>query len=206
MDLATLRTNFKRALIRTDVTDAQVDVYLALAQSRVERILRVPANEKMVTYTIVAPYAHPIIPSDLLKVKSLSYNNVVIQKIALKDIIRSASDDGTEEVSTVKWYAREGNTFRLYPRPAAGAVIDLVYWGEFTDMVDDTDENTLAAIAPDVLIYGGLVYAATDYADERKTAFNEQFQLHLSEVMDLGQDDEFGDGPLQVAPSTDTEY
>ncbi len=206
MDLATLRTNFKRALIRTDVTDAQVDVYLALAQSRAERILRVPANEKMVTYTIASVYAHPTVPSDLLKVKALSYNNVVIKKVALKDIIRMASDDGSVLPGTVQFYAREGNKFRLYPIPAENAVIDLVYWGEFEDMTADTDENTLAAIAPDVLIYGGLVYAATDYADERKGAFNEEFQLHMGEVMDLGQDDEFGDGPLQVEPATDVEY
>lgn len=206
MDLATLRTNFKRSIIRTDITDAQIDTYIALAQSRAERQLRIPSNEATATYTITDTYAHPTIPNDLLETKVLYSLNTVIRKKPLKEIIQMADTDGTEEVSTVKWYAREGNQFRLFPRPAEGVVINLIYWGEFVDMVADGDENTLAAIAPDVLIYGALVYAATDYADERKGEFEAQYKIYLQEVMDLQQDDEWGDGPLQIEPSTDQEY
>jgi hypothetical protein len=206
MDLVTLRTNFKRAIIRTDITDAQCNTYLAMAQSRAERGLRVPANEKSATYTIPATYAHPTIPSDLLETKAIYSNNIVLRKKPLKEIIQMADQNGTEEVSTVHYYAREGNQFRLFPRPAEDAEITVIYWGEFADMIADTDENTLAAIAPDVLIYGALTYAATDYADERKGEFNAQYLLHLEEVKDLGQDDEWGDGPLQIEPATDTEY
>lgn len=206
MDLSTLRTNFKRAIIRTDITDAQCNTYLAMAQSRTERKLRVPANEKTATYTIAATYAHPTIPSDLLETKAIYSNNRVLRKKPLKEIIQMADVNGTEEVSTVMYYAREGNQFRLFPRPTEGVEITVIYWGEFEDMTEDTDENTLAAIAPDILIYGALTYAATDYADERKGEFNAQYLLHLEEVMSLGQDDEWGDGPLQIEPSTDVEY
>jgi hypothetical protein len=206
MDLSTLRTNFKRAIIRTDITDAQCDLYIAMAQSRAERVLRVPANEKTAEYTIAATYAHPTVPSDLLEAKAFYTNNIVIRKKPLKEVIQMADTNGTEEVSTVKYYTREGNKFRLFPRPAEGVVLTLVYYGEFTDMVADTDESTLAAIAPDVLIYGALVYAATDYADERKGEFEAQYKIYLQEVMDLQQDDEWGDGPLQIEPSTDQEY
>jgi hypothetical protein len=206
MDLATLRTNFKRAIIRTDITDDQCNTYLALAQSRAERVLRVPANEKTAVYTISATYAHPTVPSDLLETKVIYSNNRVLRKKPLKEIIQMADVNGTEEVSTVMYYAREGNQFRLFPRPTEGVEITVVYWGEFADMTADIDENTLAAIAPDILIYGALTYAATDYADDRKGEFDTQFQMHMSEVMSLGQDDEWGDGPLQIEPATDGEY
>ena len=206
MDLSTLRTNFKRAIIRTDITDAQCNTYISLAQSRAERTLRIPSNEKTATYTIGATYAHPTIPNDLLETKVLYSNNVVIRKKPLKTIIQMADPNGTEEVSSVMFYAREGNQFRLFPRPTEGVEIKVVYWGEFFDMVEDTDENTLAAIAPDILIYGALTYAATDYADERKGEFNAQFLLHMDEVLMLQNDDEWGDGPLQIEPSTDVEY
>ena len=38
-------------------------------------------------------------------------------------------------------------------------------------MTADTDENDLAAVAPDLIIYGGLTYAADFYLDERRDIF-----------------------------------
>ncbi len=207
MDLSTLRTNFKRAIIRTDVTDAQANTYLSLAQSRAERSLRIPSNEKTVTYTIASPYAHPTIPNDFLRARALYYKNKPLKKMALKDIIRMAADDGSTESGTPLYYAREGNQFRLYPTPAVGDTnLTLIYWGEFEEMTADGDENTLAAIAPDLLIYGALVFAASDYADERVAVYEQFYQTFLAEIVQMAEDEEMGDGPLQIEPASELEY
>ena len=42
-------------------------------------------------------------------------------------------------------------------------------------MVANTDENDLAAVAPDLIIYGALGYAADYYLDERRDIFEAKF-------------------------------
>ena len=60
----------------------------------------------------------------------------------------------------------------------SGSVV-LYYYGEFDAMTNDSDENALAAVVSDLIIYGGLTYASDYYLDER-TIF-EQFTQFLTE-------------------------
>jgi hypothetical protein len=64
---ATLRTTVADWLNRSDLTNAQLDQFIEMGEAKVYELLRAPALEKSVTYTIAAGEPYLIIPSDFLE-------------------------------------------------------------------------------------------------------------------------------------------
>ena len=103
-------------------------------------------------------------------------------------------------------FTREQQNLLLHPQPTTGSLV-LYYYGEFTPMTQDTDENDLAALAPDLIIYGGLTYAADFYLDERRDIFEAKFQTFLTELQEQANDQELNGGTQSIQPSmTYTDY
>ena len=50
---------------------------------------------------------------------------------------------------------REQENLKLFPQPSDGT-LTLYYYGEFDAMSADSDENKLAQVAPDLIIYSAL--------------------------------------------------
>ena len=74
-------------------------------------------------------------------------------------------------------------------------------------MTADTDENDLAAVASDLIIYGALTFAADYYLDERRDIFEAKFQTFLSELQEQANDQELNGGTQAIQPaSTYTDY
>ena len=74
----------------------------------------------------------------------------------------------------------------LFPQPSDGT-ITLDYYGELDAFTSDASETTLSKIAPDLIIYAGLTFAADYYLDERapplsKSSFSSS-QKSKSKVM-----------------------
>ena len=100
----------------------------------------------------------------------------------------------------------EQQNLLLHPQPTSGDLV-LYYYGEFAPMTADTDENDLAAVAPDLIIYGALTYAADFYLDERRDIFEAKFQQFLSELQEQANDQELNGGTQAIQPaSTYTDY
>lgn len=64
---ATLRTTVADWLNRSDLTNAQLDQFIEMGEAKVYELLRVPALEKSVTYTITSDEPYLIIPGDFLE-------------------------------------------------------------------------------------------------------------------------------------------
>jgi hypothetical protein len=68
-------------------------------------------------------------------------------------------------------------------------------------MTADADENILAKIAPDLIIYAGLTFASDYYLDERADLFEQKFQLFLSEIQEQANDQELQGGTQAILPA-----
>ena len=97
---------------------------------------------------------------------------------------------------TPLYFAREQANFLLYPSPLSGT-LTLNYYSQYEDMVNDSDENALAAIASDLIIYGALTYAADYFLDERTQLFEAKYQAFFTEIQQQADDQELT-GSLQA--------
>ena len=68
-------------------------------------------------------------------------------------------------------------------------------------MTQNTDENTLAAVASDLIIYGALTFAADFYLDERGPLFEQKFIQFLDEIQEQANDQEMNGGVQSIQPS-----
>jgi hypothetical protein len=85
-------------------------------------------------------------------------------------------------------FVRRGSTFQFGPIPAAGAVIRIDYYDEFSTLVAGSD-NYLTNGAEDLIVFGALVYAASYFVDKRKQEWEDDFQRILAEIDSQSQTD-----------------
>ena len=144
------------------------------------------------------------LPTDFLEIISLYYQGIELTRVPMSKL-RSLVNNPTAGSPTV--FTREQQNLLLHPQPTSGDLV-LYYYGEFTPMTADTDENDLAAVAPDPQSFMVVsLYAADFYLDERRDIFEAKFQTFMSELQEQANDQEFNGGTQAIQPaSTYTDY
>jgi hypothetical protein len=187
-------------LNRNDITNAIADTFIDQAVARIQRTLRIPPMEKSLVYTTTAENPGTLIlPNDYLELKYL-----YVDTPASKYVLQYKDLDGFLRYPEItgglpQYYTRIQGGLKIKPTPPAGAVIYMVYYGEIPDLVADTDSSFLSEIAPDLLVYGALTYAADFYVDERKDAFENVFGRIYSEIMEQNAQMELSQQGIAVA-------
>ena len=95
-----------------------------------------------------------------------------------------------------QFFTRQQANVLLFPHVTDGT-LTLDYYGEVGDFVDDTTETTLSKVAPDLIIYAGLTYAADYFLDERAQLFESKYIQFLNELQSQADDQELN-GSTQV--------
>lgn len=193
-----IRNQIKELLNRNDVTDAQLNVFIDQAVARIQRQLRVPAMEKAEIYTTNALGGNLLVlPNDFLQLKHLYTNRGVISYADLATFIRT--QDAPGNVPTI--YTRLQGVLQVKPTPPEDFQITMVYYAEIPDLVNDTDISWLTELAPDLLVYGALTFAADFFVDDRKAAFEETATRIFNELNQQAIDMEFSQEGMAVAPA-----
>ena len=178
MNYGQIRTQFKSILNRSDCTDALADTFISQGLARAQRILRAPVNEKAATTTVTGGFTAFPVPNDLIEVIAFDADGKNIRFLPTQ---RWLELDYTMQ-GTPEYWTRIGAEIKVKPTPPAGTVLTLYYYGEFEEFVSDSTETTLSVIAPDMIVYGGLSFAADYFIDERKQSFEERFQNAVIEL------------------------
>lgn len=198
MNKLALRNHFKALLNRSDITDALADTFIDQSITRITRSLRVPAMEGQASYLIAAATPKVSIPSDFLEAIDIYYDNHMLTRISMREMqdhIKSGQSGKPQ------FFARERQSFLLSPIPATGTIF-INYYAQFSAMPLDSDENILAKIASDLIIYGALAYAADYYLDERSELFTMKYAQFFTEIQDQANEAETV-GTLQaIRPTT----
>lgn len=197
---ADIRSQFKALLNRNDCTDALANVFIDQTIARMQRTLRVPSMEKALTITFTEEMPDSfVLPNDYLGMKSLYFVQEPFSKelehIALGRFLEISSLIG----SVPQYYTRVQNTIKVKPA-GEGMTIYMVYYGEIPDLVEDTDENFITVIAPDLLIYGALSFACDYFVDERKGPFEERYRTIYAEIEEQNYTLEFSGGMNMIQP------
>ncbi len=189
------RTKFLSRLNRRDCTNPLADGFLQDAITRIQRVMKVPAGEKSVEYTIDdANYLDDgrlAIPSDFIKLKDITHTSgtvsTVLQRMPLEKV-RYWVENGSQ--GSTKFFCRQGSGLVLAPTPLEDDVVRVDYFSEYESTSADADESILLDIANDLVVFGALSYGCDHFNDKRGSRFEERFVQILSDIQAQGDDDE----------------
>jgi len=200
MNKGQIRAHFKALLNRSDCADALADTFIDQAISRIQRNIRIPPMERQQAYTInsAAPQESIILPADFLEIIDIYFDNTSLSRVPMRTILEMTKGN---DVGSPEFFAREQGSLVLYPRPTVGTLY-LNYYGQFSDLVADTDTNDLTSIASDAVTYGALAYAADYFIDERGGLFEQKLNTFLSELQQQANDAETSGTVQAIRPTT----
>jgi hypothetical protein len=188
-----VRTKFMARMNRRDLTTTLADGFLQDAIKRIQRTLRVPAQEKSIIVTVDTTYTTNggiFIPSDYLKLRRISVDDTYfLTKEDERVVIPMSATVGIPSV-----FCRRGGTWTIGYTPAQDSVVRVDYWAEFDAMEATDDETILTAIAEDLLIYGALSYGCDHYNDKRGDKFEARYLQIVNDIEGQGDDDELAGG------------
>lgn len=203
MNYGDIKSHFNNVLNRSDITAALTETFIDQGIARIQRQLRTPLNENLSTYTITSRTTSITLPNDFLEIISLYHEDIELQRIPMSKYRAVAVSPIQGNPTT---FIRQQQDLFLHPEPSSGDLV-LYYYAEFAPMVQNTDENRLAAVAHDLIIYAALTYAADFYLDERAPLFETKYNQFLSEIQEQANDQEMNGGIQSIQPTyTFTDY
>ena len=171
--------------------------FIEMAERRIYRVLRVPANERIATFT-----AHDSgsidLPVDFLEAKLLTVSQRPMERIS--DISHLAENDVRGATGEPHSFSRIGAQLHLYPTPEEPVDIKLVYWADLSGTLSaDTDTNEILRIAADVYLHGALAEASAYLGqDSRIPVWKAQYAEGLASVQQQAAEAEYAGSVVAV--------
>lgn len=209
MNYGDMQAQFTGLMNRRDLTPTLTLAFLQQSILRIQRTLRIPAMEKSLTATIGNLYTNGLtVPGDLLQFIAMTdetdpANKVELQRVALPEVLRVLNDGminspGVGNPCSI--FARRASKFVIAPLPVTGSVLRMDYYATFGTLSASTDTNVLGDVAPDLIVYGGLSYAATYFLDKRQASFEQRYTQIYEDLMAQANQDELT-GNACIAPA-----
>lgn len=206
MNLAQLRTDLLAILNRNDCTTDLANRFINLAQSRIERTLRVPGQEQITIATgndsSVTPTNSLVLPQDFLSLKHMYSGSTLMEN---KDIGHFL---GIPQAlaGDPKYYCRVGAAYLVKPTVPQGSQVVMVYYATQPVLTNDTDSNFFTGAAADLLLYGALSYACDYFVDDRTAAYESRFAQLYSDIEEQGRMTDMDQSAQAVSPAYNMEY
>jgi len=192
--LATLKTAVKDYCETSESTfDTQLTTFIQEAEERILKNVELPDFRKNVTGTSTASSTYLSTPNDFLSPYSLAvisssvYNYLLFKHVSfVRDYTPNPATTGLP-----KYYAVfDENTFILAPTPDSNYTFELHYKHRPASLTAGADSGTtwLSTNAPDALLYGTLVEAATFLkVPEEVAQYEQRFVSATAALKRLGE-------------------
>ena len=192
--LATLKSTVQDYCETAETTFvADLDTFIKEAEERILKNVELPVFRKNVTGNATTDFPYLATPSDFLATYSLALIvNSVYTYPLFKHVsfIRDYSPNATTTGAT-KYYALfDDNTFLLGPTPDSDYTYELHYKYRPASLTTTSGSSTtwLSDNAPDALLYGTLVEAATFLKTPEEAAqYEQRFMMAISALKKLGE-------------------
>ena len=192
--LATLKSTVQAYCETAETTFvADLDTFIKEAEERILKNVELPVFRKNVTGNATTDFPYLATPSDFLATYSLALIvNSVYTYPLFKHVsfIRDYAPNATTTGAT-KYYALfDDNTFLLGPTPDSDYTYELHYKYRPASLTTTSGSSTtwLSDNAPDALLYGTLVEAATFLKTPEEAAqYEQRFMMAISALKKLGE-------------------
>lgn len=204
MDYVGVKTQFLGLLNRRDITPTLVNTFMDFGIQRIQRELRVPSMEKLVSISTDGTSAFQV-PGDLLEIIAMYTDDVVNTKKLIRTDLQSILD-WAKVPGSPRFYYREGNFFTIGPVPPAGTSVYLNYYVNAGTLSADTDSNWITQVAPTLLVYAALSYAADYFLDDRKQMFEASYMQIAEQMQLMALQDELQNASISPAYDSTPNY
>lgn len=192
-----LKTAIADWLERGD-TAAAIDDWIALAESRMNRELRV--NDMIERSEAAISDGFSAIPSDMVAPRSMRLADSPFTQLQFVTPEQMAWVKQAEPTGTPGYYAQVGNEFEYGPAPTASVDVVLSYYARVPALTASNSTNWLLTKHPDAYLRGALLEAYLYYRDAEAAAAQEQlFQGALEGVRRASRTDLAA--PMAPSPS-----
>jgi hypothetical protein len=179
MNRQQIRAKVKGLLNRNDCTDELANDFINMAQTRIERTLRSPGQEKISVSTGNALTVEDeiVIPFDFLSLKHMYSGDVLLSNKDLGHFLSLPKESGQP-----RYYCRVAGSYLMKPAVPLGTSVYMIYYGAQPALVNDTDTNLFTTVLADLLIYCALAFGADYFVDDRVTGFETKYEILYAEV------------------------
>jgi hypothetical protein len=192
--LATLKSTVQDYCETAETTFvADLDTFIKEAEERILKNVELPVFRKNVTGNATTDFPYLATPSDFLATYSLA---LIVNSVYTYPLFKHVSfiRDYTPNATTTgatKYYALfDDNTFLLGPTPDSDYTYELHYKYRPASLTTTSGSSTtwLSDNAPDALLYGTLVEAATFLKTPEEAAqYEQRFMMAISALKKLGE-------------------
>jgi len=192
--LATLKSTVQDYCETAETTFvADLDTFIEEAEERILKNVELPVFRKNVTGSATTDFPYLATPSDFLATYSLA---LIVNSVYTYPLFKHVSfiRDYTPNATTTgatKYYALfDDNTFLLGPTPDSDYTYELHYKYRPASLTTTSGSSTtwLSDNAPDALLYGTLVEAATFLKVPAEAAqYEQRFMMAISALKKLGE-------------------
>ena len=190
---------------RDDLT-ARIPEFIALAEARYNRLLRIRAMESKQKADTVAGQRSLALPSRFLQMRNLQMNTdpVTPMQYVTPEIYDRLYGGGSGS-GTPNFYTVIANELQLGPQPSSVQEIEMLFYEKFEPLSDSATTNWIITNAPDVYLYGSLLEAEPFIMNDGRTAlWQNQFELAINAIQDADERDRHSGSALRVTTATGT--
>tara|TARA_R110002020_G_scaffold4282_2_gene19060 strand:- start:793 stop:1419 length:627 start_codon:yes stop_codon:yes gene_type:complete len=193
-----LKTAVANWLDRDDLTD-RIPEFIALAESRFNRLLRIRAMESKQTASTVSGQQSLALPSRFLQMRNLQINTSPVTPMQyvtpeIFDRLYGGSSNGTP-----KFYTIIANELQLGPTPDTVQTVEMLFYERFENLSGTVTTNWVITNAPDVYLYGAMLEAEPFIMnDPRVQLWATAFQQSIADIQEQDNKDRHSGSALRV--------
>jgi len=195
---AELQTAVANWLDRDDLT-ARIPEFIALAEARMNRVLRIRLMEAKYTASTVAAQRNYALPTSYIQMRNFQINTSPITPLQyvtpeIYDRLWGGSTDGTPQFYTIV-----SNEIQLGPLPASILTMEMLFYKKITALSGSNTTEAMLTDNPDVYLYGSLMEAEPFIMnDERVGLWATGFQQAIADLQEQDNKDRHSGSALRV--------
>jgi len=199
-----LKTAVANWLDRDDLTD-RIPEFIALAEARFNRVLRLRSMEVKYTADTVAGQRNLALPASYIQMRNFQVNSSPLKVLSyvtpeIYDRLWGGSTQGTPEFYTIL-----ADEVSLGPIPASVQEVEMLFYKKFDNLDSATTSgypdsvNWLITNAPDIYLYGSMLEAEPFIMnDERIQVWAQGFEKGVMDLQEQDNKDRHSGSALRV--------
>ena len=195
---AELQTAVANWLDRDDLTD-RIPEFIALAEARMNRVLRIRLMEAKYTASTAAAQRNYALPASYIQMRNFQLNTSPITPLQyvtpeIYDRLWGGSADGTPEFYTII-----ANEIQLGPIPASVLTMEMLFYKRITALSGSNTTEAMLTDNPDIYLYGALMEAEPFIMnDERVGLWAQGLQQAIANLQEQDNKDRHSGSALRV--------
>ena len=193
-----LKTAVANWLDRDDLTD-RIPEFIALAEARFNRVLRLRSMETKQTASTAAAQRNYALPTNYIQMRNFQLNTSPLTTLSyvtpeIYDRLWGGSTGGIP-----KFYTILADEISLGPIPGSVITMEMLFYKKFDNLSGSTATNWLITNAPDIYLYGTMLEAEPFIMnDERVQLWATALERGVSDLQEQDNKDRHSGSALRV--------